>query len=131
MYAAEIAQAFNTANQRKAWSARPNSRGDTGQETVHFSAPSTFVTLVYDCEAKQFAVRFNKFHATWGDYVYSIARALHVVLSTLKASGLPFEAPPSPDGIEIVTTAAPGAETFVRWPGQVPMALKRADTPEA
>jgi len=117
LIAANVAMAFNTASLRKTWTARHNSRSDTGRETVHFTTPVGLVAIVYYCDTDQFAVRFNKFHATWGDYIYGIANALYVVLSTLKAAGLPFEAPDDVDGIEIIATASKGVatDTFVRW----------------
>lgn len=116
MIAAEVALAFNTANTRKSWIARPNAR-DSG-EIVLFAAPTNLVTLVLHCDTEQYEVRFNKFQAAWGDYVKSIARSLYVVLSTLKAAGLPIDAPDGPDGIEIVTTASDTAVTYVRWAGR-------------
>jgi hypothetical protein len=121
MIAAEVALAFNTANERKAWTARPNSK-DSG-DTVHFTSATGLVALVYECDTERFQVRFNKFHAAWGDYVTSIARALHIVLSTLKQGGLPVDAPDDTDGIEIVATSGTGV-TYVRWPGQKPMERK-------
>jgi hypothetical protein len=117
LIAADVATAFNTASIRKTWTARHNSRSDSGRETVHFTTPQNLVTIVYVCETNKFAVRFNKFHAAWGDYMYSIANALYVVLTTLKAAGLPFEAPDDVDGIEIIATVARGqmTDTYVRW----------------
>lgn len=122
-YAVEIALAFNAVNERKSWSARPNSRSNTGKEVVHFNSTSSgLIALVYEVEDKRFQVRFNKFHAAWGDYVRSISRSLHVVLSTLKAAGLPFDAPDVERGMEIVVTlegAGPNVATYARWPGMI------------
>lgn len=115
LYAAEISLGFNSVNERKSWSARPNSRSASGEETVHFTAPSNLVALVYECSTGRFAVRFNKFQATWGDYCRSIARSLHVVLSTLEQAGLPFRAPETDEGIEIICTVTDTAVTYVRW----------------
>ena len=115
MIAVEVALAFNTANTRKSWIARPNSR-DAG-DTVLFTAPTNLVALVLHCSTGQYEVRFNKFQAAWGDYIKSIARSLYVVLSTLKASGMDMEAPETYVGMEVVTTATDSALTFVRWGG--------------
>lgn len=115
----EIALAFGQQNTRKAWTARPNT---IGGETVHFTSTTGIVALVYQVEHGRWVVKFNKFQATWGDYVKAVARSLYVVLSTLKSAGLPFEAPEGPDGIEIVTTATSDATTYVRWPGATPPA---------
>lgn len=131
MYAAEIATAFNSVNSRTSWSARPNSRSDTGVETVHFTAQSNLVALVYYCDTGKFAVRFNKFHATWGDYVRSIARALYVVLTTLKEAGLDFDAPDDSDGMEIIATSSGDNTVYVRWPApEQPLTAATAVMPE-
>lgn len=128
MIAAEVALAFNGINERKSWAARPHAQD--GREAVHFTAPANLVTLVLECDTARFQVRFNKMQAAWGDYVRAIARSLHIVLSTLKQAGLPFEAPPSTDGIEIVATACDGATVYVRWPGQSLQTIDTATMPE-
>ena len=128
MIAADVALAFNGVNDRKTWSARPFSKD--GTETVHFTGGrNNIITLVLECDTGRFQVRFNRMHAAWGDYVTAIARAMCVVLSTLKAAGLPFEAPLGSDGIEIVATSGTGA-TYARWPGQTPPCPVTAIMPE-
>lgn len=127
MIAADVALAFNTANSRKTWGARPYA--SDGQELVHFTAPTNLVTLILECDTGKFAVRFTRTQAAWGDYVTAIARSLHVVLSTLKAAGLPFEAPEDIEGIEIVATVG-GKATYVRWPQQTPLTVASATMPE-
>lgn len=117
--AAEIALAFNSANTKATWSARPNSRPESGRDTVHFHSNTGLVTLVYNAVDNRFEVRFNKFQATWGDYVKSIARSLYTVLVTLKAAGLPFDAPEGPEGIEIIATATADSTVYVRWPAPI------------
>lgn len=112
---AEIALAFNNANTRKTWTARANSRPESGRDMVHFSTTTGIVALSYNCMDGRFQVQFNRMHATWGDYVKSIARTLHIVLNTLKASGLPIDAPASAAGVEVVVTASDDATTYVRW----------------
>lgn len=113
MNAHEIANAFNGANELKAWSARPNSRPEA--ELVHFHSGSQLVTIVLDGMTGKFEVRFNKFHAAWGDYVRAIANSMHYILTTLKAGGLPFECPDDPEGIEIIATASSTGATYVRY----------------
>lgn len=128
MIAADVALAFNATNERKTWAARPLAKD--GAEVVHFTAPANLVTLVLECDTGRFRVQFNKVHAAWGDYVRAIARSLHIVLSTLKASGQPFDAPETADGIEIVATATDGATVYVRWSGDKPDAPAAAIMPE-
>lgn len=128
MIAADVALAFNAVNERKSWAARPHA--SDGREAVHFTAPANLVTLVLECDTGRFQVRFNKVQAAWGDYVRAIARSLHIILSTLKQAGLPFDAPPGADGIEIVATATETNTTYVRWPGQTPLTVEAATMPE-
>lgn len=127
MIAAEVATAFNTVNERKSWTARPYA--SDGVETVHFTAPSNLVTIVMECDGPRFYVRFNKVQAAWGDYVRAIARSLHVVLSTLKEAGLPFDAPDD-DECEITASATASAKTYVAWPGMIPETVEAATMPE-
>jgi len=118
MLAAEVALAFNTVNERKTWHARPYASNEG--ERVHFQGGrGNMVTLILECETGKFYVRFNKMHAAWGDYVTSIAKCLYVVLTTLKAASMPFDAPDDIEGIEIVATVGNG-KTYVRWPQQEP-----------
>lgn len=128
MIAAEVATAFNTVNERKSWSARPYA--SDGVETVHFTAPSNLVTIVMECDGPAFYVRFNKVQAAWGDYVRAIARSLHVVLSTLQAAGLPFNAPEDDDDCVITATTTASAKTYVAWPGMIPETVEGATMPE-
>lgn len=128
MIAAEVALAFNGVNERKSWQARPHA--SDGREAVHFTAPTNLVTLVLECDTQKFQVRFNKVHAAWGDYVHAIARSLHIVLSTLKQSGLPFDAPDTVAGIDIIATTGTGGITYVAWPGMLPLTVTEAIMPE-
>lgn len=119
LIAADVALAFNGATERKTWAARHYTKD--GNETVLFTGGrQNLITLALDCDTRRFHVRFNRTHAAWGDYVTAIAKALYVVLTTLKAAGLPFEAPPDANGIEIVVTRCDEA-VYVRWPGQNPV----------
>lgn len=125
---ADVALAFNSVNERKTWSARHYATN--GAELVHFTGGrANLVTLVLDCQTKRFRVRFNKVHAAWGDYVSAIAKALYVTLTTLKAAGLPFEAPPSHEGIEIIVTQSEDG-VYARWPGQTLSSPAAAIMPE-
>ncbi len=126
MIAADVALAFNGANERKTWSARPHA--SDGREAVHFTTANNLVTLVLECETGKFQVRFNKLHAAWGDYIRSIARSLHVVQSTLKQAGLPFDVPPTIEGAEIVSTVGASA-TYVRFAYE-PVTVAEAIMPE-
>jgi len=126
--AAEVALAFNAINERKSWVARPHA--SDGREAVHFVAASNLVTLVLECDTKRFQVRFNKVHAAWGDYNRAIARSLLIVLTTLKAAGLPFDAPEDIDGIQITTTIATDATVYVAFPGMVLLTAEAATMPE-
>lgn len=127
MIAADVALAFNAVNERKSWQARPHA--SDGREAVHFTAPANLVTLVLECETGRFQVRFNKTHAAWGDYITAIARSLHVIMSTLKVAGLPFDPPADLEGIEIVATTGPGL-TYVRTGPDAPLTAAEATMPE-
>lgn len=115
--AAEIVLAFNQQNEKKQWTARANSRPQSGMDLVHFVSPSGLVSLTYNAMDGRFMVKFHKVQATWGDYVRSIAKALYYVLTTLKSAGLPFDAPPSPAGAQIMATATDDSTVYVEWPG--------------
>lgn len=116
----EIALAFNTINDKKSWSARAASRPESGIDVVHFNSKTGLVSLIYDTTDNRWQVKFNKFQAQWGDYIGSIARSFYSILNTLKAAGLPFEAPPTTEGIVIEATKGPNAIVYVRWPGDTP-----------
>lgn len=113
--AAEIALAFNSTNKRGNWQARPNSRPESGLDVVHFNYTSGLIGIIYNTVDGRFQVKFNKYQSAWGDYIKGIARALYVILTTLKEAGLGFDAPDSPEGIEIVATASADNTVFVRW----------------
>lgn len=119
MNGTEIAAAFNTMNDKRHWSARAVSRERKGEVTdvVHFEARGGMISLAYHVADGRFAVVFNKFHGAWGDYTKAIARSLFVVLNTLKAGGLPFEAPPSLAGMVIEAVTTDDNTVYVRWPG--------------
>lgn len=120
MNAQEIMIAFNTQNDKKVWTAQARTSAN-GADAVYFGTTNGMVSLVYHVEAKQFAVRFHKFQGAWGDYIKAISRSLYTVLTTLKSAGLPFEAPPSIVGVEIVTTVGDDNSVYVRWPGMIPV----------
>lgn len=126
MTAAAIALAFNTQNMRKVWSARANSRDN--MERVHFTTETGMVKLTYDVRENTFRVDFMKVHAAWGDYVRAAARALHVVLTTLKSAGLPFDAPDDDEGVTIRTTT--GAEGAITVAYEAPPTVASAIMPE-
>jgi hypothetical protein len=117
---AEIAAAFMQQNDKKLWKARSVNRTRNGPagDVVHFESGG-MVSLMYYTETGKFAVKFNKFHGAWGDYIKAIARSLFVVLNTLKSAGLPFDAPASLAGMVIEATTTDDNLTFVRWPGLV------------
>jgi hypothetical protein len=115
----EIAAAFMQQNDKKTWRARSVSRArSTGAgDVVHFESQGGMVSLMYYVDTGQFAVKFNKYHGAWGDYIKAIARSLFVVLNTLKSAGLPFDAPASLAGMVIEATTTDDNLTRVRWPG--------------
>jgi hypothetical protein len=117
---AEVAAAFMQQNDKKTWKARAVNRQRANGQTdvVHFESTNGMISLMYYVEAKQFAVKFNKFHGAWGDYIKAIARSLFVVLNTLKSAGLPFDAPPTLAGMVIEAVTTDDTTTLVRWPGQ-------------
>jgi hypothetical protein len=115
----EIAAAFMQQNDKRTWKARNVNRArNTGAgDVVHFESSGGMVSLMYYVESGRFAVKFNKFHGAWGDYIKAIARSLFVVLNTLKSAGLPFDAPPTLAGMVIEATTTDDNTTYVRWPG--------------
>lgn len=122
MTGAEIAAAFMQQNDKRTWKARSVNRArNTGAgDVVHFESTGGMVSLMYYVENGRFAVKFNKFHGAWGDYIKAIARSLFVVLNTLKSAGLPFDAPPTLAGMLIECTTTDDNLTYVRWPGTAP-----------
>jgi hypothetical protein len=114
----EIAAAFMQQNDKRTWRARSVNRARaTGPgDVVHFEAQGAMVALMYYVDTGKFAVKFNKFHGAWGDYIKAIARSLFVVLNTLKSAGLPFDAPPTLAGMVIEATTTDDTTTYVRWP---------------
>lgn len=116
----ELMIAFNTQNDKKVWSATAR-KSANGADVVHFSTTNGMVSLIFDCAAERFMVKFNKFQGAWGDYTKAISRSLYTVLTTLKSAGLAFEAPPSIVGVEIVMTIGDDNSVYVRWPGQQPI----------
>jgi hypothetical protein len=119
MTGAEIAAAFMQQNDKRTWKARSvnRARNTVAGDVVHFESTGGMVSLMYYVESGQFAVKFNKFHGAWGDYVKAIARSLFVVLNTLKSAGLPFDAPATLAGMVIECTTTDDNLTRVRWPG--------------
>lgn len=122
--APELALAFNTVNTRKTWNARPSNT------LVIFNPGVSLIALTYDTVDGTWQVRFNKYQAAWGDYVKAIARTFYVVLSTLKQAGLPFAAPDSPEGIDIVTSTGPEGSIYVRYEPPAPATSFDAIMPE-
>lgn len=116
---AEISAAFMQQNDKRMWKARCVNRNRASGHTdvVHFESTGGMVALMYYVETGQFAVKFNKFHGAWGDYIKAIARSLFVVLNTLKSAGLPFDAPPTLAGMRIEAVTTDDTTTFVSWPG--------------
>jgi hypothetical protein len=119
---AEIAAAFMQQNDKKTWKARAinRTRNNGATDVVHFESSGGMVSLMYYVETARFAVKFNKFHGAWGDYIKAIARSLFVVLNTLKSAGLPFDAPPTLAGMVIEAATTDDTTTYVRWPDQTP-----------
>jgi hypothetical protein len=113
----EISAAFMQQNDKKSWKATNLAR-QTG-DLVHFTSTNGMVTLVYYCNDNRFAVKFNKYVASWGDYTKAIARAMFTVLNTLKSAGLPFDAPANLAGMVIECTTTETTEVFVRYQGEV------------
>ncbi len=122
-----IALTFNQQNERKSWKARPDSRPSA--ETVHFKGTHGMIELVYDVWGNRFAVRFNKVHAAWGDYIRAISRGLYIVLSTLKSGGLPFDCPDEPEGCKIECTVLDGSDVYVSYVAD-PKTVAEATMPE-
>jgi hypothetical protein len=137
MNGVEIATAFNTVNEGKSWKAKSSQRTDrkTGAvDIVNFEQTNGMVTLSYDVEAGTFQVTFRKLQAAWKDYINAIARSLFVVLSSLKAGGLPFEAPHTLAGMRITTSILETADVVVAWcpattPGEEPPVQYAAPEP--
>jgi hypothetical protein len=119
MTGAEIAAAFMQQNDKRTWKARSVNRARSSGpgDVVHFESTGGMVSLMYYVDTRKFAVKFNKFHGAWGDYIKAIARSLFVVLNTLKSAGLPFDAPPSLAGMVIEAVTTDDNLTFVSWPG--------------
>jgi hypothetical protein len=113
----EISAAFMQQNDKKSWKATNLAR-QTG-DLVHFTSTNGMVTLIYYCNDNRFAVKFNKYVASWGDYTKAIARAMFTVLNTLKSAGLPFDAPANLAGMVIECTTTETTEVFVRYKGEV------------
>lgn len=111
--ASEIAVAFNSVNERKQWEAKPNSRPESGLDVVNFKHKTGLINLTYNASDMRFSVKFNKVQAQWGDYILSIVRGLHHILTTLKKAGLPFEAPATPNGMQITATYGGDGNVYV------------------
>jgi hypothetical protein len=129
MTGAEIAAAFMTQNDKRTWRARSvnRARNSGAGDVVHFESAGGMVSLLYNVQDGRFAVKFNKFHGAWGDYIKAIARSLFVVLNTLKSAGLPFDAPATLAGMVIECTTTDDNLTHVRWPGMPAASLDTDD----
>lgn len=110
MTAEEIVSAFVQQNENRSWEVQAYAG-----RTVHFTGKG-LISLIYEVETGLWRVKFNKFQASWGDYIKAIARSFHTVLNTLKRAGLPVDAPPTHSGIEIIATSSDDNTVFVRWP---------------
>jgi hypothetical protein len=116
MTGAEIAAAFMTQNDKRTWRARSvnRARNSGAGDVVHFESAGGMVSLLYNVQDGRFAVKFNKFHGAWGDYIKAIARSLFVVLNTL--AGMVIECTTTDDNL-----------THVRWPGMPAASLDTDD----
>lgn len=124
MNGVEIATAFNAINDKRHWKAKSvqRERNSGALDVVHFDQINGMVTLSYDVEKGRFAVKFHKLQAAWGDYIKGIGRSLYVVLNTLKAAGLPFDAPTSMVGLVVVAETGDNGEVWVSFPPSGPPA---------
>lgn len=111
--AAEIVQAFLSANNTRGYGARSYAKNDT--ETVYFTCPTALMDITYDCFDGAFYVKFKKFQGAWGDYVRAICNAAHYILKTLQAGGLAVNAPDDPKALEVVCTPGDLGYTKVTW----------------
>jgi len=114
--AAAIALAFNSVNERKTWSCRTNTRDASGAGTVHFTHNTGMVALIYHCATDKMQIRFNKYQASWGDYIKAAARAFHVVTTTLAQGGLPIEPPADYTDVEITVQPSNSDHTYISYP---------------
>lgn len=95
MEAIELVQTFNNCMDREGW--RTVLAGTRERPAVKFSPRSLMADITLDWQTKRFTVSFSKMACAWGDYITAARRALFVVLTTLKATGSPVEAPLSDD----------------------------------
>lgn len=100
MTAVEIAETFNACSARGVWKARPSGVGN--KTMVWFDDNNSMVQFSYIVETGEFLVKFRKVVGSFGDYANAIARGLTSILSALQAGGLPFIAPKSHEGVEIL-----------------------------
>lgn len=91
MRADEIANGFNSVEDRKYW--RAVVAGTRVNPEVNFHSRASMVVVTYRVSSNDFTVSFSRANAAFGDFLASIQRSMGQVLVALKASGLPFAAP--------------------------------------
>lgn len=91
MRADEIAAGFNSVAERQYW--RASIAGTRVHPEVHFNSRASMVRVSYRITPGDFIVSFTKSSAAFGDFLASAHRSLVQVLESLKAAGLPFDAP--------------------------------------
>lgn len=111
--ASEICAAFQDANETAGYVARTYSTD--ALEQVHFKVPSGLIKVIYDCWDECFYIKFEKYHATWGDYVRAICNSVHYIMKMIAAGGLDVRVPEEPDAIEIRVSPGDEGRTRVKW----------------
>lgn len=91
MRADEIANGFNSVEDRKYWKA--SVAGTRVNPEVHFNSRASMVQVNYRITSDDFTVTFSRSNAAFGDFLASAWRSMTQVLASLKAAGLPFAAP--------------------------------------
>lgn len=110
--AAAVLAAFNV-NPPKGWAARL--AGSRNVTLIHFLPSTSMVTFIYHVAEDKFSVKFTKFQGAFGDFMLSISRGLHVILTTLQSGGLDVAAPPSPDNVRVECVLDNSKNVFCRY----------------
>lgn len=84
-------------------------------ELVRFSVPSKLISVKYDCWERCFYIQFEKYHSSWGDYLNSISRTVHFIMSALKAGGLDVRCPATPEDLIIKVHPGKDGMTRIDW----------------
>lgn len=113
--AQHICEAFNTANEKVTWHARPNSRDDA--DVAIFTCPSDVIELSYDAIERRFVVRFVKANVPFRTYMLAVAKAFTYVLECLAQGGLPFAPPPSASAVEVRCSLRDDGAVSAWWSG--------------